>query len=26
KLIITVVALIPYRLLATRWSQPALAG
>ncbi|TIV03125.1 MAG: VUT family protein, partial [Mesorhizobium sp.] len=26
KLIIAVVALIPYRLLAARWSQPALAG
>ncbi|TIL77720.1 MAG: VUT family protein, partial [Mesorhizobium sp.] len=25
KLIIAVVALIPYRLLAARWSQPALA-
>ncbi|MER9776066.1 VUT family protein, partial [Mesorhizobium sp. M0220] len=26
KLVIAVVALIPYRLLATRWSQPALAA
>jgi hypothetical protein len=26
KLIIAVVALIPYRLLAARWSQPALAA
>lgn len=26
KLIIAVVALIPYRLLAARWSQPALAS
>ncbi|TIT06889.1 MAG: VUT family protein, partial [Mesorhizobium sp.] len=25
KLIIAVVALIPYRLLAARWSQPAVA-
>jgi uncharacterized PurR-regulated membrane protein YhhQ (DUF165 family) len=26
KLIIAVVALIPYRLLAARWSQPAVAA